>query len=85
MKPIETLAKDLNLGDIVRLRGVELPYSSMTVYNKTKDGTCHVRRPYIQTEDFSYTGGVLNYIGLEDFTLSPETTVLLLKKGGPLK
>jgi len=59
--------KDLKLGDVVRLD--MQAYGCATVRKINEDGTVIVFRPYIQTADFSYTGGVICYIGTEDFTL----------------
>ena len=73
--------RDLNLGDIVRVSsGME--YSSATVYRKLDDGSACVWRPYVHTGDFTYTGGVIPYIGLEDFTLSPDSEVEVLRAHG---
>ena len=42
------------------------------IVNKIADGLVHVYRPYATTADFSYTGGVIPYIGIEQFTLSQQ-------------
>lgn len=78
-------AKELGLGDIVRTGNVDDGYSDATVSNILSNGTVQLRRPYIHTANFSYTGGVITYIGIEDFELQPNSEVLLLKKGRPLK
>lgn len=62
---LETLtmkADDLVLGDEVRL--LEGPYGWGTVV-QIKDDEVHIFRPYVHIGDFSYTGGVLYYIGSE--------------------
>ena len=61
--------KDLKLGDVIRL-GMSGTYEDATVYRINKDGSVQVWRPYVTTADFSYTGGVIPYIGIEDFALS---------------
>jgi len=61
--------KDLKLGDVIRL-GINGTYEDATVYRINKNGSVQVWRPYVQTADFSYTGGVIPYIGIEDFALS---------------
>ncbi len=60
--------KDLKLGDTIRL-GTGT-YEDATVYRINKDGSVQVWRPYVTTADFSYTGGVIPYLGIEDFALS---------------
>ncbi len=54
--------KDLRLGDVVRL--FEGAYGTATV-KQTKDGVVTLFRPYGHTSDFSYTGGVICYVGME--------------------
>ena len=60
--------KDLKLGDVVRL-GLS-GYEDATVYRQNPDGSVQVWRSYVTTADFSYTGGVIPYLGIEDFALS---------------
>lgn len=55
---------DLCLGDVVRLAIHKFP--DAIVYKILGD-TIYLRRPYMANESFSYTGGVITYIGLEDF------------------
>ncbi len=40
----------------------------------------HLIRPYIHADNFVYTGGVITYIGYEEFSLWPETEVELLEE-----
>lgn len=61
--PIEKL----QLADVVDLGGRD-GYSYATV-KQIRDNTITFFRPYVQTADFSYTGGVICYIGFEEFTL----------------
>jgi hypothetical protein len=56
---------ELKLGDTVEV--FEDAFGSAVV-NQIKDGSVHFFRPYATTEDFSYTGGVIPYIGIETFT-----------------
>jgi len=60
-------AKELKLADTVRLTCVG-GYNTATVKNVTAE---HVTlfRPYVETADFSYTGGVICYIGIEEFSI----------------
>ena len=65
-------AKDLNIGDVVILaqgypkKYVELTATKLTVINKT-DENITVFHPYTSLADFTYTGGVIPYIGMEKF------------------
>lgn len=65
-------ASELKLADVVILN--QHAYSYATVKQITKRGTDLVNitlfRPYTQTADFSYTGGVICYIGIEEFTIT---------------
>ena len=73
----------LGLGDVVRISGHNA-FNDATVKRLNQDGTVQVVRPYIQTADFSYTGGVITYIGLEEFAMHG-ADVELIRKGDPLK
>lgn len=59
------MAKDLRLADVVKL--LDGPFGTAVV---TKVGETEVTffRPYATTADFSYTGGVIPYIGIEQFS-----------------
>lgn len=74
--------KDINLGDVLEIDND--CYGHCTVYRKNKDGSIQVTRPYIKCNDFEYTGGVMTYIGHEDFAIhsGPVTRV---RVGQPLK
>jgi hypothetical protein len=39
----------------------------------------HLLRPYVHHSDFIYTGGVICYLGYEDFVVWPQTPVTLLR------
>jgi hypothetical protein len=84
--------KDLHLGDVIRLAnmGTASPWHDCTVVKiepaaKDKLGAIHLVRPYIHTDDFAYTGGVLWYIGVEEFFIWPDTEVTLLERGKDLR
>ena len=64
--PEKIKAKNLKLADIVRLNGQ--PFSDMIVKKATEE-TVTFFRPYGVTADFSYTGGVICYTGVEEFTV----------------
>jgi hypothetical protein len=59
-------SKDLQLRD--RVKVTSDAYGCATV-KQIKDGFAHCVRPYIHAEDFEYTGGVITYIGYEEFPL----------------
>ena len=82
--PSKVPVSSLGLGDIVKVH--DGPYGSATVRQVYSDGSVQVWRPYVMVADFSYTGGVIPSIGLEDFRLwGTGHTVELLRKGDPLK
>lgn len=58
--------KDLRLGDVVR--AFDGPFGTAIV-KQIEDGVAHLFRPYGTTGDFSYTGGVICYTGIETFPL----------------
>lgn len=73
--------KELNLGDVVRVFTDK--YSDCTVYRKDTEGNVSVWRPYVKTDDVSYSGGngalqVIPSIGLEDFSLYNTSEVELV-------
>ena len=59
---VKVKIKDLRLGDRISL--FDGAYGSATVCNVKAD-IVEVIRPYIHTADFTYTGGVITYIGQE--------------------
>jgi hypothetical protein len=74
--------RELKLADKVRL--FDQAYGDATV-KQIKEDCVILTRPYVQTADFSYTGGVITYIGIEEVTLSLSAVVHLLERGGELK
>jgi hypothetical protein len=67
----------LCLGDVVSLS--DSPYSTATV-KKVGDTYITFFRPYVSTADFSYAGGVICYIGLEEFDASNAQTYDLIER-----
>jgi len=57
---------ELRLADVVNTEGDK--YNSATIKQITKDSIT-LFRPYVATADFSYTGGVICYIGIEEYTV----------------
>jgi hypothetical protein len=72
---------ELQLADVVILSNVI--YGTATV-KQIKDGSITFFRPYVHTEDFSYGGGVICYIGIEEFTVCADSSseVELLERKG---
>jgi hypothetical protein len=73
MKPIKIKTNELQLGDTICSRGVAdsmppRPWST-TIVVKIEDGLVHLWRPYGTTADFSYTGGVIPYVGIETYKI----------------
>lgn len=67
---------DLAIGDIIRLPGIE-GYKDATVYN-IENGYVHVVRPYVHCADFTYTGGVITYLGDEKFSIPADSAAVEL-------
>ena len=66
---------ELEIGDVVTLtnqeRNVKIilePYCQLTVINKTEKEITFFK-PYVSLADFTYTGGVIPYIGVEKFSV----------------
>jgi hypothetical protein len=76
----------IGLGDIVTLsRDTGNPYSHCTVCKVNDDGTVNLFRPYTHTADFSYTGGVICYVGIENMTGVNPAHLKLVAKGPVLR
>lgn len=60
-------AKDLKLADTIII-GTGITWSNAIVKQVT-DKDIVLFRPYGTTVDFSYTGGVICYIGVEEYTI----------------
>jgi len=57
-------AKDLQLGDVVEWESSEMPFSTMRVV-QIEGGFVTLFRPFVKIDDFSWSGGVLHYLGFE--------------------
>lgn len=64
--PFFCTTDQLMLADRVRVLGENDPFNTAIVA-KITDTDVHFYRPYGTTSDFSYTGGVLCYVGIEEF------------------
>lgn len=66
MYPMRVTAEHLQLADVLKLG--DYPFSYAVVKRITEDEVICFR-PYATTADFSYTGGVIPYIGIEEVSL----------------
>lgn len=64
--------RELQLADVVQ-PDLDYGYNYLTVKQITASEVVLVR-PFIHTADFSYTGGVLTYIGLEEVRVHLDDT-----------
>ena len=74
---------ELQLADVVSIFP-DASYSTATV-KQIKDGYVTLFRPYVHTADFSYTGGVITYIGIEEFTIPIDDRVVTVYDRKTLK
>jgi hypothetical protein len=78
-------AKDACYGDVVRLnlRGETMnPYSHCTVIKIDKQDTYNavkLFRPYVHTSEFVTTGGIIPYVGFEEFTVHGTTELVVVR------
>ena len=79
----ETPKPEIGLGDVVKCS--EGAYMTATVCKVNEDGTVDLFRPYTHTADFSYTGGVICYVGIEEIKSANPARLTLVEKGQKLK
>lgn len=71
---------DLNLGDHVRLEN--MADWNHAIVKQITDDSIHFFRPYGVTADFSYTGGVMCYTGVEEWSAPKnDATVTRTRRG----
>lgn len=71
---------ELQLGDVVRQLGHIDAFNTCVVVSISaticpatgKSGAVHLFRPYAITSDFSHTGGVIPYVGIETYSVEFE-------------
>lgn len=80
MKTERVVARDLALGDVVRV--FDGPFGDGVVMQTNPVKGATIFRPYATTSDVEYTGGVIPYIGTEVFTIYNSADVERLQKGG---
>lgn len=61
------LARDLKLADKIMLPSD--PTLGVSVVKNVTDYEVTLFRPYPETADFSYSGGVICYVGIEEFSI----------------
>lgn len=59
---------------IVREREEYFPYATCSVRN-IDDDWVYLFRPYVRTDDFSYIGGVIALIGIEDYKIPRDSSI----------
>ena len=68
-------AENLKIGDVVRLvPDTGNAFNDLTVINKTEK-FIKFFRPYVSLADFTHVGGVIPYIGVEQFEAYIDSTV----------
>lgn len=77
-------ARNLRLADIVRLSDDNAGYMDATV-KQVKDGEVTFFRPYTATADFSSAGGVICYVGIEEFSRPANSEIYELLRRKVLK
>lgn len=76
----------IGLADVVTLDyNPSHPYNHCTVCKVNDDGTVNLFRPYTHTADFSYTGGVICYVGTEHIDNVNPAHLRLIEKGRVLR
>ncbi len=77
--PVSLRINELKLADVVQL--FDGPFGTGSV-TQIADGVVTVMRPYGATADFSTTGGVIHYTGLETvkYWLDSSTTLLVYSR-----
>lgn len=63
---VKVSAKHLKVGDVVLANFADPFYACQTVKQVTEDEVVFFR-PYVQTSDFTTTGGVICYVGIEEY------------------
>jgi hypothetical protein len=71
---VKMKARDLQLADEVKSElGTE--GWDTAIVSQIRDGNIHLFRPYGTHADFSYTGGVICYIGVANYTIAQDSDV----------
>ncbi len=73
----------LRLGDVIETYE-GMPFSTAVVI-KVNENTVTLFRPYAITADFSYTGGVLAYVGIETYQIMRSESMVKVYERKELK
>lgn len=63
--------RDLRLADTVKLSGAMIWHTA--IVSQIEDGKVTFFRPYGHSADFSSTGGVICYVGIEQFSVPQDS------------
>lgn len=66
---VKMKARDLQLGDVIDIGSMGSAGWTTAIVKQIEGGNVHLFRPYGTTADFSYTGGVICYVGMEQYTV----------------
>ena len=79
--PYRIKAADLRMGDVIIPHPMSLAesYVQSTVTQITETGV-QLFRIYVSTSDFTCTGGVIPYIGFEQYTISLDNEVYVIRE-----
>lgn len=76
----------LKVGDVIKISSCETPYNHCTVKKVLpNDEGVILFRPYVHTSDFSYTGGIICYVGFEEYTLHSGLVYLVERRAPEIK
>ena len=68
MQELKVKANELRLADTIRIPSAGIKWNCAIV-RQIKETSIELFRPYGTTADFSYTGGVICYIGIECYEI----------------
>jgi hypothetical protein len=71
---VKVVASELQLADEVSMVSGNETWKTCIV-KQIANGQVHLFRPYGVTADFSYTGGVICYVGIEEYQVSIDSKV----------
>lgn len=66
---MKVAARDLKLADVVVMPSMGVWNNAIVKQIKDRENEVVFFRPYGTTADFSYTGGVVCYVGMEEFSI----------------
>ena len=81
-------ARDLHLADIIRVPSssaeIDMPWNTAIVREVTATEV-KLFRPYGTTANFSYSGGVICYVGIENYSIPRNDLLYTVLEGKELK